>query len=114
MNVYVHHHESAPNLFLRFTRQVMAYARGAESIEIVKIAEVAAASPVISRRLQTISAVGKLAASGFGKPIDLSSTVRVAATSHMRHQPELPAPSTQVRPRLSSLASNTSRLVALR
>jgi hypothetical protein len=114
MNVYYHHQESAPNLFLRLTRQVMAYARGTESTEIVKTADVIVASPVISRRLQTISAVGKLAASGFGKPIDLTCTVRVAATSHTHHPLDLSAPSTQVRPRLSSFASNTSRLVALR
>lgn len=100
----IHQHQ-APNLLERLARQMLAYARGVESVEIIE----AAASPKITRRLQTISAVGKLAASGFGKPIDLTSTVRIAAAA-LPHR----APSTLARPRLANASSTPARIVALR
>jgi hypothetical protein len=103
--MYTPQSHRTPNLLKQLTRQMLAYARGVESVAIIE----ASASPKITRRLQTISAVGKLAASGFGKPIDLASTGRIAATS----QPQR-TPSTLTRPRLASATSSTTRIVVLR
>ena len=113
----VRHHQT-PNLLARLTRQMLAYARGVESADIAKTTAANANSPKITRRLQTISTVGKLAASGFGKPIDLTCTVRIVAISPSKgtiksamspnHSHALP------RPRLGTATANSSRLVALR
>jgi hypothetical protein len=116
-------HHQAPNLLARLAQQMLAYARGVESVEIVETAP----SPTITRRLQTISTIGKLAASGFGKPIDLTSTVRVVAivtmspskgavksaiSPHPSHA--LPRPGLARLARIGVATANSSRLVALR
>ena len=116
----IRHHQT-PNLLERLTRQMLAYARGVESADIAKITGANENSPKITRRLQTISTVGKLAASGFGKPIDLTCTVRIVAIvaispskgtikSAMSPNQSHALP----RPRLGTATANSSRLVALR
>jgi|GEM_PF-3771293 len=103
MNIFQPHRW--PNRLLRFAQQVLAYKPDDALIETLQTADV----PVATRRLQTISAVGKLAASGFGKPSDISTTVRIAAAA-LPHR----TPSRLVRPRLGSTSPPAARLVALR